>query len=71
MADGERPLILSMTQEAGESLASRSRMTAPRRDLTLLGSEPNSVDVSGGRRSLWGSPEASRELWLHTDRGAS
>lgn len=45
MAEGEIFLILAVTQEAFESIASRFGMTAPKRDLTFLGSEPNSRDA--------------------------
>lgn len=52
VAEGKSPLILAVTQEARESLASSSGMTTPRRYSAFLGIEPNSRDVKERRRSL-------------------
>lgn len=46
--DCESSLILAVTREAFESIASRFGMTAPKRDLTFLDGEPNSRDIRGG-----------------------
>lgn len=48
-ADCESSLILAVTREAFESIASRFGVTAPKRDLTFLDSEPNSRDIRGDR----------------------
>lgn len=47
VAEAKSPLILAVTQEARESLASSSGKTTPRRYSTFLGIEPTSRDVRG------------------------